>query len=102
LRAGAEHDAFTQAQWGMPRPIAREKWSLQAMRLWRCKQGRLTPVKRSLRVGRQRERFYLWRRKLQAHGFGHAGLEVAAGNGVGNRSRRGSLSDPALGKALAR
>jgi hypothetical protein len=68
---------------------------LLAWRLSRCEQCRSTTVTRSLQVGLPRKQFYLWRWKLQTHGFVHAGLEGAAGNGVANRSRRGFANDPA-------
>jgi len=45
----------------MARLIAREKWPSQAKRLWRCKQSRLTAVKRSPQEGLTVEQFYLWR-----------------------------------------
>jgi len=52
----------------------------------------LTAVKRSLQQGLPLEQLCLWRRTLQAHGFGHVGLEGLAGSGVGKRHGPGSLN----------
>lgn len=83
----------------MPRPIDREKWRLWAERVWRFEQSGLTGAEWCRQEGLPLEQFYLWRRKLQAHGVAYAAIERAGGNGVGGRGSQRSLTGPAHAKA---
>ncbi|MCL6502373.1 MAG: hypothetical protein K6T86_06775 [Pirellulales bacterium] len=66
----------------MPRPIDGEKRRLWAERVWRFEQSGLSGAEWGRRGGPPLGQFYLWWRKLQAHGVVHAGLAGAACKGV--------------------
>ncbi|MCL6501491.1 MAG: hypothetical protein K6T86_02320 [Pirellulales bacterium] len=52
----------------MPGPIDEEKWRLWAERVWRFEQSGLTGAEWCRREGLPLEQYYLWWRKLPAHG----------------------------------
>jgi hypothetical protein len=73
----------------------RQNWRVWAERVWRFEQSGLTGAEWCRREDLPLEQFYLWRRKLQAHGVVPADPEGAAAKGVGSSYRAGSLTGTA-------